>query len=159
MNATVTIGLNQWQKTFNQAFMSPVSSMGYEYWGCEYIPHNRYATIRVYIDSDAGITADDCGKVSRQLDALLAVENLVSGQYTLEVSSPGVERLLFNSEQFARYLGQTVTLRLGIALHGRRKFTGVLRSVEGDQLVLEIEGESFALSLPAITKAKLLIKF
>ncbi|MEM9242627.1 MAG: ribosome maturation factor RimP [Pseudomonadota bacterium] len=156
---SMTIGLNKWQKLLNEAFASPVMSMGYQYVGCEYLAQSRRPIIRVYIDKANGITLEDCGAVSQQLNALLSVESLISGMYTLEVSSPGIERLLFTSEQFKTFIGQQISVRLHSSLSGRRNFTGILTSVGNDDITLGLNNETMDIPLSIIAKAKLVTTF
>ena len=88
-----------------------VVALGYELWACEYIPQGKYSLLRIYIDSEQGITLDDCEKVSGQISAILDVEDPIHGQYTLEVSSPGLDRPLYTAEHYQRYIGQMIKLK------------------------------------------------
>ncbi|MCW8888396.1 MAG: ribosome maturation factor RimP, partial [Gammaproteobacteria bacterium] len=107
-----------------------------------------------------GITVDNCANVSRQVSAVLDVEDPIHGEYTLEVSSPGVERPLFTLEQFAKFIGQQVDVRLHMPVEGRRHFKGELLSVENDELTIELgEDESLTCSMDDIDRAKLIPKW
>ena len=75
-----------------------VEALGYELWGVEYLSQGRHSVVRVYIDSENGINVDDCASVSEQVGGVLDVEDPIRGEYTLEVSSPGMDRLLFELE-------------------------------------------------------------
>ena len=132
-----------------------VTALGYELVGVEYLPQGRHSLLRVYIDSDDGITIDDCEAVSRQVSAVLDVEDPIKGQYTLEVSSPGVERPLFTREHYERFLGERVQIRLQAPLEGRRRFTGTLKALDGGDVVVEVDGEEIPLPLEQIEKAHL----
>lgn len=111
--------------------------------------------LRVYIDSPRGIDVEDCARVSRQLSAILDVEDPIPGQYTLEVSSPGLDRPLVRREDFVRFQGAQVKVRTSQPVLGRKNFTGRLVSVEGDQIVLDMDKESYTLALDNIEKARL----
>ena len=122
--------------------------MGYELWGVEYYPKGKASVLRIYIDNESGITLDDCTRVSGQLAGVLDVHDPIRGQYELEVSSPGLDRPLFTLEQFARYQGFQVKLRLRTKLEGRKNFTGRIDMVSNgmvriidDGITIEIPGE------------------
>ena len=137
-----------------------VASLGCELWGLEYLPQgNHRALLRIYIDKADGIGVDDCEKVSRQVSSVLDVEDPVSGEYTLEVSSPGMDCPLFKIEQFVANIGQKANIRLRVAFDGRRNFKGLLKGVEGDEVVLEIDSEEFLLPFELIDKANIVPTF
>jgi len=124
-----------------------IRSLGYELVGVEFQTGGKGGgLLRVYIDSENGISADDCQKVSYQVSGLLDVEDPIPGHYTLEVSSPGLDRLLFRAEDFDRFAGQLVKLRLAYPIEGQRKFKGRLIGMRGENVV--IEGEDMEISLP-----------
>jgi ribosome maturation factor RimP len=131
-----------------------VAALGYELVGVEYVSAGQ-ATVRLYIDREAGISLEDCERVSRQVGAVLDVEDPIAGNYNLEVSSPGLDRPLFEPEHFRRFAGEPVRIRLATLVEGRRKLTGVLRGMEGDQVLVEADGETFRLPLETIAKANL----
>ncbi|MGD8497511.1 MAG: ribosome maturation factor RimP [Chromatiales bacterium] len=133
-----------------------VASLGFELWGLQYAAHRKGALLRVYIESEQGITLDDCAAVSDQLSAVLDVEDPIGVPYTLEVSSPGLDRLLFRAEQFARYVGERVKLRLGTPLDGRRRFEGRIADVDADAVTLELEDGQTELPFDAIEEARLI---
>lgn len=140
-----------------QAVVEPVvSSLGYELVGVEFLMQGRGGLLRVYIDTDNGITIDDCERVSHQLSGVLDVEDVIKGQYQLEVSSPGLDRPLFTKEQFDRFKGHKAKLKLSVPIEGRRKFSGTLNGVEGDQIILDLENEEVLLPLSMIDKANLI---
>lgn len=134
-----------------------VEFMGFELVGVERLSAGRKAALlRVYIDRpDGGLTVDDCAVVSRQLSDLLDVEDPIPGHYELEVSSPGIERPLFDRAQLARFQGQRARVRLTIPLAGRRNFVGVLAGIEGDRLCLEEDQARHELPLDQIERAHL----
>jgi ribosome maturation factor RimP len=124
-----------------------IRSLGYELVGVEFQTGGKGGgLLRVYIDSENGISAEDCQKVSYQVSGLLDVEDPIPGHYTLEVSSPGLDRLLFRPEDFDRFAGQMVKLRLTYPVEGQRKFKGRLVGMRGENVV--IEGDEMEISLP-----------
>ena len=132
-----------------------VQALGLELWGVELLQQGRYSLLRVYIEREEGVTIEDCEKVSRQVSALLDVEDPIAGEYTLEVSSPGVDRPLFSIEQYAQYVGSEVNLKLRQALDGRRKFKGQIIKVSGDIVGLLVEGTEYDLEHSDIEKASI----
>jgi ribosome maturation factor RimP len=128
-----------------------VASLGVELLGAEYLPAPGSAVLRLYIDvpADAGVGADgtprsvtieDCEAVSREVSAQLDVEDPISGQYTLEVSSPGIDRPLFTLEHYARFVGENAKVGLKLPQDGRRRLHGRINRVDGDTVAFEIEG-------------------
>ena len=140
-----------------QAIIKPVvDSLGYELVGVEFLMQGRNGLLRVYIDTEGGITVDDCQRVSHQLSGVLDVEDIIKGQYQLEVSSPGLDRPLFTEEHFKQFEGHRVSLKLTAPLNGQRKFKGLLKGVKNDQVILEVEREEILLPYNAIDKANLI---
>lgn len=133
-----------------------VADLGLECLGLEYIAGS--ATLRVYIDvtsADAAVNVDDCEKVSREISALLDVEDPIAGRYTLEVSSPGLDRPLFTPAQFARFTGEVVAVTLNLPIGRRRRFRGPIIAVAGDVVTIEHEGEAMDIEHVNIGKARL----
>ena len=116
-----------------------VRALGCEIWGIEYRPRGRNSLLKLYIDSPEGIGIDDCERVSRQVSALLDVEDPIVHSYRLEVSSPGVDRVLFRREQYLANVGERVDVRLAFPFDGRRHLAGRLAGVDGDDIVVEVE--------------------
>ncbi len=134
--------------------------MGYELVGIELLSRQKQGVLlRIYIDSDKGITLDDCTTVSHQVSGLLDVENPIEENYDLEVSSPGIDRPLFDREHFERFRGKKARIRMRIRQNGRRRYDGVLMGVKGDDVTLDIEGERFNLPLDQIESARLIPEF
>ncbi|WP_226642969.1 ribosome maturation factor RimP [Microbulbifer variabilis] len=137
-----------------------VASLGCELWGIDYQTHGRNALLRIYIDSENGIGVEDCEKVSRQASAVLDVEDPISGRYTLEVSSPGLDRPLYKLEQYERFVGAQIEVRLRMPLDGQRKWRGLLAGVEGDEVVLRVDSENeYLLPIDSIEKANIIPQF
>jgi ribosome maturation factor RimP len=143
-----------------QAMLAPVvESLGYECWGVEFISQGRHSLLRVYIDHANGILVDDCEAVSRQVSAVLDVEDPISSEYTLEVSSPGMDRPLFTLEQFAKHVGEQVKIKLRSPFDGRRNFQGLLRGVEDQDVVVLVDDHEFLLPIDLIDKANIIPRF
>ena len=143
-----------------EALLKPtVVGLGYELWGVEFLRQGRRSVLRLFIDSPAGITVEDCATVSRQVSAVMDVEDPIAEEYTLEVSSPGMDRPLFTPAQFGRFVGHEVTLRLLRPLDGRRKFGGELLAASSDELVLLQDGQEVRLPMDSIDKAQLVPRF
>jgi len=138
-----------------------VTDMGYELVGVEYIASGKHSVLRVYIDSDMGVGINDCEKVSRQISAIFDVEDPITGQYNLEVSSPGIERPLFNISHYQRFLGSEVKLRMVRPINGQRKFRGTIGSVSEVHNTIELltELESVTLEIEMIERANLVANF
>lgn len=133
-----------------------VEALEVDLWGVEHLIQGKYSVLRVYIDKAGdGVTIEDCERVSRQISGIFDVEDPIPGEYTLEVSSPGMDRPLFSAEQFAQYIGSEAAVKLRSPLDGRRKFKGVIQKVEADAISLLVDGTEFALPALAIDKANL----
>ncbi|EPG5356961.1 ribosome maturation factor RimP [Pseudomonas aeruginosa] len=143
-----------------QALLAPVvEALGYECWGVEFISQGRHSVLRVYIDRPEGILIDDCEAVSRQVSGILDVEDPISGEYTLEVSSPGMDRPLFTLEQFAKHAGEQVKIRLRSPYEGRRNYQGILRGVEEQDVVVLVDDHEYLLPIDSIDKASIIPRF
>ncbi len=119
-----------------EALIEPVvTGLGCELWGVERFSQGKYSLLKIFIDAEEGIDVEDCARVSRQLSSLLDVEDPFTGKYTLEVSSPGLDRRLFKLEQFEVFKGARVKLKLRKPYEGRRKFTGLLCGIEEEDVV------------------------
>ncbi|WP_121411456.1 ribosome maturation factor RimP, partial [Pseudomonas aeruginosa] len=134
-------------------------ALGYECWGVEFISQGRHSVLRVYIDRPEGILIDDCEAVSRQVSGILDVEDPISGEYTLEVSSPGMDRPLFTLEQFAKHAGEQVKIRLRSPYEGRRNYQGILRGVEEQDVVVLVDDHEYLLPIDSIDKANIIPRF
>ncbi|QQD20859.1 ribosome maturation factor RimP [Oceanospirillaceae bacterium ASx5O] len=136
-----------------------VESMGFVFWGIEFIAQGRQSMLRVFIDHANGINVDDCAAVSRQLSAVLDVEDPITQEYTLEVSSPGMDRPLFSIEQYQQYANHIIELRLRMPFEGRRKFKGQLIGVEQEDIVLVVDEHEYLLPVELIEKAHVVPQF
>jgi ribosome maturation factor RimP len=132
-----------------------VRSLGYELVDLD-LRLGRDGLLRLYIDSDDGITLDDCERVSHQVSGLLDVEDPIPGHYTLEVSSPGLNRPLRTPAHYRRYAGERAKIELARPRDdGRRRFTGQLGPVTEDGFALELDGETVQLRFDDVAKARL----
>mgnify|MGYP000140316862 FL=1 len=131
-----------------------VSALGFELVGVEFVSGRR-GLLRLYIDSEDGVTIDDCQAVSHQVSGLLDVEDPIQGQYSLEVSSPGLDRPLFRAADFERFAGHEVSLRLVAPVEGRRKFRGVLLGLRDGRVVVQVEEQELVVALEEIDAARL----
>ena len=142
------------------ALIEPVVlAMGLELWGVEYFARGNTSTLRVYLDRDGGVGVKDCEQVSHQLSALLDVEDPISGEYTLEVSSPGLDRPLYTPAQYRRFSGETIDLRLRLPFEGQRKFRGKLEAIEADEVVLTVADHEYLFPFDSIERARVVPRF
>lgn len=137
---------------------APVSALGFELVGIEYI-RSRNSTLRIYIDSENGITVDDCADVSHQVSAVLDVEDPITEAYTLEVSSPGLERPLFTVKHYEQFVGEDVAVTLNMAVQNRRKWSGKIKSINGEMITIDVDGKDEMFAFSNIQKANLVPKF
>jgi len=145
------------QETLEKLIQSTVEGLGYQLWGYEYRSHSNNGLLRIYIDSAKGIIVDDCAVVSEQISALFDVEDPISEAYTLEVSSPGIDRSLFNAKQYKPYLGEMVKIKTRIALDGRRNYKGKITDLTDTEVTLKIDNEYYAIPFDAIDHSRLKI--
>lgn len=140
-----------------KAIIEPtVTAMGYELWGCQHITQGQHSVLRIYIDSENGITVTDCERVSRQLSAVLDVEEPITSRYTLEVSSPGLDRPLFTLAQYQRFIGNMINVRLQTPVDNRKHLKGLLLAAENDEIVVSVVDKKIVVPLDNIAKAHLL---
>jgi len=143
-----------------EAIIEPVvTSLGYVLWGTEFISQGRHSVLRVFIDHEDGITLEACEAVSRQVSAVMDVEDPITDEYTLEVSSPGLDRPLFKLEQYSSCVGSLVNLRLRAPFEGRRRYKGIVKGVEGQDVVIETDGHELLLPIESIEKAQVIPQF
>ena len=142
------------------ALLAPtVGSLGLELLGVEYLPAPGGAVLRLYIDTPEGderaVGIEDCEATSREVSAQLDVEDPITGNYTLEVSSPGVDRPLFTTAQFERYAGQLAKVTMKLPMDGRRRLQGTILRADGDMVVFDVDGTEMAVAIDNIEKARL----
>jgi ribosome maturation factor RimP len=137
-----------------------VEALDYELVEVEFAREGRGGVLRLYIDrrpgnAGAGVTVDDCARVSHAVSQILEMHDPIKGNYTLEVSSPGFDRILRTREHFERFVGERIFVELKLPIEGRRRFAGVLKSVVDDTIVVEVDGNAHSLPLERIQKARL----
>ena len=143
------------RETLISLLESPIWELGYEVVELEYHPQGRGGLLRIFIDREGGVTVDDCEKVSRQVSGVLDVEDPIPGAYTLEVSSPGLDRPLRKPADFARFVGAQARIDLSLPIEGRRRFSGTLKGCEAEEVSIEVDGVLHRLPLSNISKARL----
>ncbi|MEO6137116.1 MAG: ribosome maturation factor RimP [Luteimonas sp.] len=144
------------------ALLTPtVHSLGLELLGVEYLPAPGGALLRLYIDVPADaeegrlVGIEDCEAVSREVSAQMDVADPINTHYTLEVSSPGIERPLFTPAQFARFVGETAKVTLKLPQDGRRRLQGIIRGADDNNIMFDLDGNEFVMSKDNIEKARL----
>src|ERR1700676_4296292 len=138
----------------------PIEALDYELIDVEFAREGRGGVLRIFIDrradnSSIGVTVDDCARVSAVVSQVLETNDPIKGHYTLEVSSPGFDRILRTRAHFERFMGQRIFAELKLPMDGRRRFAGVLKSLAGDTIVVEVDGKAHSLPLDRIQKARL----
>lgn len=136
-------------------FEPVAEALGFELVAVELQGAGGSSLLRLYIDGDKGVTIDDCALVSRQVSALLDVEDPITGDYTLEVSSPGIDRPLVEKAHFEKAIGERITVRSNEHILGRRRFTGKLLGLSAETISIEVDGEIYEIVFSMIEKAKL----
>lgn len=144
---------------FEKMFHPVIESMGFEFVGVDFSSSEHHGHLRVYIDHKDGITLDHCSEISRQLSALLDVEDPITVAFDLEVSSPGLNRPLFKLADYETYKTRMAKIKLAVPLNNRRNFKGTIDSVKDDLIVLNVDNELFELSFNSIAKANLVHQF
>src|SRR5258708_40026909 len=144
----------------------PIEALGFELIDIEFAREGRGGVLRIFIDAPAGVdalageletgvTVDDCARVSHAVSEVLEIQDPIKGNYTLEVSSPGFDRILRTRAHFERFVGQRIISELKLPIDGRRRFIGVLKSASGDTIVVEVDGKDYELPFDRIQKARL----
>lgn len=136
-----------------------VAAMGFELWGIDHISQGKHSRLVIYIERESGVSVQDCADISRQVSAVMDVEDPIPGEYRLEVSSPGMARPLYTLGHFIRYQGHHVALKLRVAFDGRRKYQGLLAGVEGDEVLLQMDGEEYCFPIESIDSAQVVPQF
>lgn len=147
------------EKQLHAMLEAPVEALNYELVGVEFVRAGQHSTLRIFIDHENGIVVENCAEVSRQVSAVLDVEDPITVAYNLEVSSPGLDRALFKADHYQRFVGHEVNIVLKMAMQNRRKWKGVILSVEGETLTINVDGNEEAFALSNIAKANLVPSF
>ena len=136
-----------------------VEAAGFELVGIEYIRAGKHSTLRIYIDHENGIDVDDCVEVSHQCSAVLDVEDPITNEYNLEVSSPGMDRPLFKAHHYKACVGEIISMQLVMPSNGRRNFKGEITSVEGEMITIKVDGVEYTLAIANVKKANIVPQF
>ncbi len=154
--------MNKVPKGLHTLVEGVVTSLGYALWGVELLPQPKSGQLlRVYIDTpaSAAVGVADCEKVSRQLSAVMDVEDPIAGEYTLEISSPGMDRPLYNAQQFEAYVDSVVRVKLRPTVTGRKNFRGQLLAADEQQIKMLVDGEEVTLAMDDIDTARVVPQF
>jgi len=144
------------QTALDNLVKNTVEGLGFILWGYEYRPHGESALLRIFIEKpDTGISVDDCALVSRQIGAVLDVEDTIPVAYILEVSSPGMDRVLFSPEQYQDYVGDKIKIRTRTRINDRRNFKGLLVKANDSVVTVKVDNEEFAIPYESIDRARL----
>lgn len=139
--------------------VAPVEALDFELVGIEFVRAGKHSTLRVYIDHPDGITVENCADVSHQVSAVLDVEDPISVEYNLEVSSPGMDRPLFKEQHYINCVGEVISVRLRMPLNDRRNFKGKLLACENGNVTVQVDNQTFVLAIVNIEKGNLVPSF
>lgn len=145
------------QEQLDQLIKSVVEGLDFQLWGYEYRPQSESALLRIFIENEGGVSIDNCTQVSRQVGAALDVDDLIPVAYILEVSSPGIDRVLFSKDQYEAYIGEDLKVRTRTPIDGRRNFRGSLVSVNDTHITVDVDNESFEIPFDIIDRARLVM--
>jgi len=134
-----------------------IISMEYELWGLNIGQQNNSLKLTLYIDSKSGININDCEKVSNQVTHILDIENICNGDYILEVSSPGLDRVLMTKEHFAKYINKKVKLKLKWLVKNRKNIVGMIKDVNNNFVVINDKNDIYEIEYDSIDNARLKI--
>lgn len=154
-----SLELSQLEQKLTDMLTAPVEALGFELLGIEFVRAGKHSTLRVYIDHPDGITVDHCADASHQVSAVLDVEDPISTEYNLEVSSPGMDRPLFKEQHYVDCIDEVVSVKLRMPMDNRRNFKGKVLSCEAGNLTVEVDGETFVLAISNIEKGNLVPSF
>lgn len=151
--------MSQLEKKLTDMLNAPVEALGFELVGIEFVRAGKHSTLRVYIDHADGITVENCVEVSHQISAVMDVEDPISVEYNLEVSSPGMARPLFKEQHYLSCVGEVISVRLKMPLNDRRNFKGKLLACEAGNLSIQVDNQSYVLAIVNIEKGNLVPSF
>lgn len=132
-----------------------ISDLGYDYVDCSFLQLQGRWILRIMIDAQSVITVDDCARVSRAIEDLIEVEDVISVSYSLEVSSPGLDRPLKRKRDFENFAGSEIKLKTKKPLDGRRNYRGILKGMSGEKILIYVDGSTFEVPIEMLSKAKL----
>jgi ribosome maturation factor RimP len=151
--------LNRRERQVEELLAPTVEALGCWIWGVEHLAQGKHSKLRIYIEKEGGVDVDHCAEVSRHVSDLLDVEEFSNSMYTLEVSSPGLDRILFKEEQYQASVGAQIDVRLNFPFEGKKKLTGILAGIEDRNVVVQVEEDEYLLPLENIQKARLVPVF
>ena len=131
---------------------------GIELVDVEFKKEGKNWVLRIFIDKEGGVTLEDCQKISRLTGDLIDVEEIIEPAYTMEVSSPGLNRVLKKEKDFIRFSGKKICVQCHAPLNGRKKFTGMLKDFKNQSIHLEVDGQLQTISINRVAKANLVIE-
>lgn len=136
-----------------------VTELGLELFDVEYVKEGAHWFLRIYIDKEGGVDIDDCAAISQRVSEVLDKENIISQAYMLEVSSPGIERPLRKKEDYEKYAGELVSVNSTEQIEGYSRFTGILKGLIDDKVILEYNGKEISIPMENIERAHLTFEF
>lgn len=151
--------MNTREQDIEELINPAIEALGCELWGIEFMSQGRHSKLRIFIERPEGVGIDDCERVSREVSDLLDVDDVVPQAYTLEVSSPGMDRILFRPDHYSRNVGATVDVRLHFPFEGSKRIVGVLAGIDDDQVIVQVGEDEFVLPLENIQRARLVPQF
>ncbi|MDC0404276.1 ribosome maturation factor RimP [Porticoccaceae bacterium] len=146
-------------QTLRELLQPQIEALGAQLWGLDLQSGGRRKLLRIYIDRDEGVDVELCAAVSRQVSAIMDVEDPIQGEYVLEVSSPGMDRPLYELAHYQQLLGEQIAIKLRFAYEGQRNFKGLLQAVEGDDIVLVVADHEYLFPIEGIEKANVVPQF
>ncbi|MDG0969152.1 MAG: ribosome maturation factor RimP [Porticoccaceae bacterium] len=148
------------ESKLKQLLQPIVEALGCQLWGVDLQSGARTKLLRVYIDKDDDLVGiEDCERVSRQAGSVLDVEDAINGEYILEVSSPGMDRPLYELGQYEKYVGEDISVKLRFPYEGRRNFKGRLTGIDGDEIILVVTDHEYLFPVEGIEKANVVPRF
>ena len=147
------------ERRLQELLQPAVQVLGYELVGVQFVSQGHRSVLRVYIDSDEGITVEDCERVSYQVSGVLDVEDPIHSRYVLEVSSPGLDRPLFTPEHFERFVGHLATVKMDVPVEGRRRFRGELNGFRDGMVLVREQDVVHSLPYEMISSARLVPQY
>ncbi len=151
--------MNNKELQIEELITPTIEALQAQVWGVEYLSQGKYSLLRIYIEREEGVSVDLCAEASRHVSDLLDVEEIMPEAYTLEVSSPGMDRLLFKPEQYEAHVGEKLDVRLSYPFEGRKKMVGLLAGIEDNSVVLQLDSDEYLLPLENVQKARVVPVF
>lgn len=135
-----------------------IHAMGFELVQVKMMEGNKSKLLQIMAERpDGSMNVDDCAEISHQVSAILDVEDIIPGEYRLEISSPGIDRPLVKHADYEKHIGHLAKIELTLPVNGRKRYTGMLKTLVGDTLTLEVDGQPVAIELPDVQHAKLVL--